>query len=118
MVKKGRFKKGKRIAIVKPFAQLTEKGEFLPNNRFHEKTSRARIMIYCAALKVLKAKGIIAEEKATPAEITTATGVPAGTVGRTVRELATANLLATQDGQYWLPGHALSRVQGELGESA
>jgi DNA-binding transcriptional ArsR family regulator len=79
-------------------------------------TARAKILCYLLAKKAAVLLGKADVETAGPTEISRALGVPAGTVGRTLRELAEARLVVQDDHrQYLVASHQLLNAEAELG---
>jgi len=113
-VKEVEFNKKELVETLKPFIQLSEKGEFLPSGAFAKLKANAQILIYCATRKILKTRELIQDEGATPGEISKMTGLPDGTVKPAVRKLADERLLRGENGKYVLPNHAVSRVKSVI----
>lgn len=74
-----------------------------------------KILVYLLARKAAARLGLLGEgEEASPKEISAESGVKYGTVKPTVVELAENGFLASRDGRYWIPDHAVFRVEGRF----
>jgi len=69
------------------------------------------ILTYLLANKVFVIKKIKNDEAEGPREIHLKTGVAEGTVKKYVRDLQKENLLLSKKGKYYVPNHALHKIQ-------
>ena len=93
-------------------------GRIVPGQGWAKLSPRRRILLYLLARKAATALGILAEgETAGPKVVETDTGVKAGTVRRSLRELLDEGLLA-QDAKrgYYVPPYALEQVSALITE--
>jgi len=87
-------------------------GAVIPLQGWHMLTARQRILLFLLGTKAALLKGILGAEGAGPTAIAAATGVPKGTVGRILRELAAERLLAQMaGGAYYVPVYAAQQVK-------
>ncbi len=86
---------------------LTPDGEVRFLKAFNPKST---ILLYLLARKVLFLRAITTTDREGPQEIHRNTGLAEGTVKRYVRELENSRLLAGKDGRYWVPNHALLKI--------
>lgn len=81
--------------------------------------AKLQILLYLLGRKAARLLDRIDTEAVPRKEVAEATGIPVGTVGRVVRELADDRLVS-QDAnkRYFVPSHQLSRIQRILSEVA
>lgn len=95
-----------------------ESGAIVPGQGWARLSPRRRILLYLLGRKAATALGILREgEPALPKAVENGTGVKAGTVRRSLRELLDEGLLA-QDAKrgYYVPPYALEQVSALVKE--
>lgn len=77
--------------------------------------SRAKILAYLLGRKAASLLGKTDQEGTGPSAISEALGIPKGTAGRILRELAAARLVVQDDQRkYRVPSHQLGTAEGVL----
>jgi DNA-binding MarR family transcriptional regulator len=96
---------------LKPFIQLTEKGDISFKEEFFHLTPKEKIVVYILVKKVLKEAKIIDEEMIGVKVISDYTGIAYGTVGRNLRELVKEGILKQDKNKYYFPNYSLFKVK-------
>ena len=94
--------------------KLINDGNIIFQKVFQPKHS---IILYLLSNKIFLMKKIKEKEADGPREIHLKTGVPEGTVKRYVRELEKEGLLIRTEGGYYVPNHALIKIEKIMEEN-
>lgn len=97
-----------------PFVRLTSSGALVLEPSFEALGARQKVLCALLALKALHLLELREKPTAGPAEISSASGIPSGTVKPRLRELASDRLVIADGGRYEIPNHALRRVLDEI----
>jgi len=99
--------------VLAPYMRLArETGKPIPTAGFSGLSASGKIIVYALSRKAGCALGLTSgPEMATPKEISDATGVKNGTTKPTVIALAKKGLLASENGHYFVPNHALPNIR-------
>src|SRR2546422_8573324 len=102
--------------VLAPYVRLAKQtGQPIPTAAFAEVSAGGKIIVYALARKAGCALGLMSgPEKATPREISEATGVKNGTTKPTVIALAKKGLLVSEGGSYSVPNHALPHIRDAI----
>lgn len=101
-------------ATLKPYLAFTQSGEVLLDRGFQQLETKRKILVLLLAVKALHLLGKRDQASASPTEIARLSGLPSGTIRRSVRELQTDNFLRSESGSYFVPAFSIRRVVDEL----
>jgi len=103
-------------SFLKNYVRITESGEFIFEEKFFLLDAKKKIVIFLLARKVMKIKniGALDTEEVGPKEISDKSGIPFGTVGRTVRELVEKQIIKEREGKYFVPNFNLNKINSVL----
>ncbi len=99
--------------VLAPFVKIgKESGTPIFTAKYSDLANDGKIIVYLLSKKAAVALGVTKEdEKATPKEISQATGVPYDSVKPTVSHLAREQILTREAGRYFFPNHLLLRAK-------
>src|SRR2546428_12811626 len=102
--------------VLSPYVRLAKlTGHPIPTAAFSQLSAGGKIIVYALARKAGCALGLMSgPEKATPREISEATGVKNGTTKHTVIVLAKKGVLVSDGGSYSVPNHALPHLRDAI----
>lgn len=93
-----------------------DSGDLIPNQEYTELTSAKKIVVALLAQKARFELGMVEEEWLTPSEISEMSGVKAGTVYPTVRDLSDDGVIRDGDGEYMIPSVKVEKAKEYLSE--
>jgi len=88
--------------------RMTSDGEVIFSKDFDPKV---KILLFLLSNKVFVIKKIKADESESSKNIELKTGMPGGTVRRTLRELRKVSLLMQKGKNYYVPNHSLIKIK-------
>lgn len=97
-----------------PFMEFTESGELLPTPAYKRLDTKKKVVVILLCGLALSQLGKRKNYKLTPKEITTASGIPAGSVRPALKGLLKDRIVAMENGEYWIPTHNFAEVQNML----
>ena len=100
--------------LLEPFVLLSESGEALFQSQYHRLEAADKLLIALLSAKALVALGFSDTAALGPKSLSEMTGIPEGTVKRTLREMAADRLVHSAGGKDTIPAHAVSRVQERI----
>ena len=116
VVDEGELDQGLLTSVLTPYVRIAKQtGRPVFTAGYSPLSESDKILVYLLARKAAVRLGLLGDgEEASPKEISTETGVKYGTVKPTEVELAKRGLLASRDGRYQVPNHAVFRVKGRF----
>lgn len=94
--------------ILKPYITIVKStGELIFTEKFYNLLQSGKLILALLSQKAKYRQNITQTEKIGPRDAVAITGLPSGTVKRTLRELYEKKLIESDEGAYWVPNRAL-----------
>ncbi len=101
--------------ILKDYVELTKEGDIFLKEPFHKLSNEKKIFVLLLARKVLSLT-VGKEELTAPKEIQDITGMPRGSCNPKLTELEEKRFLKSENGKYFVPNYAISKIRGIFNE--
>lgn len=100
------------ISLLKPYLTIVKPaGGLIFKEKFYELAQYGKIAIVLLAQKIKARSQMSASEEIGPRDTARITGIPEGTVKRSLRELQEEGLIESRRGGYWVPNRVLHRLR-------
>lgn len=102
-------------SALQSYVTFTREGKLIPKEQFDALKNTKKILVLLLSKKALNLK-LGTDEKTSPKELEEISGIPIGSIKPTVRQLVTKRLLRSENGTYWIPDYAVTKVNAFLNE--
>lgn len=98
------------IKLLKPYLTIVKPaGGLIFKEKFYGLTQYGKVAIALLAQKVKARSQMSESEEIRPKDVARITGIPGGTIKRSLRELRGEGLIESRQGRYWVPDRVLHK---------